>query len=307
LSASRLFRSALVAGALLLPVSGVQAQAIDLATPEGVLTANRKIHCHLEDGKPALYYWQGDVFSRRQGEADKRLFQVQGMNIRACTTVNDPQKGKGFKLVSREILLYLDPNTGEVLRKWSNPWTGKEVEVMHVANDPVNSTWMPTGRDGKPVTWSGYEIEDTVFIGAEVPLFYTNPLAGEYQAQVGGTYHATEMFNFMANKKRLLDPKVKGLDDVHVGWVRMSQWLPWMEMGGREGLLYFHTAGRRVSDWSDMPETLRKEIEANYPIYKAPPPADDARPNETSWTYYKKRMEEKKAAGGAAAPKPAGH
>jgi hypothetical protein len=36
---------------------------------------------------------------------------------------------------------------------------------------------------------------------------------------------------------------------------------------------------------------MKDEIAANYPAYVAPPPTDDARPNETSWTYFKKQME----------------
>jgi hypothetical protein len=35
---------------------------------------------------------------------------------------------------------------------------------------------------------------------------------------------------------------------------------------------------------------MRKEIDANYPAWRAPPPVDDARPNETSWTYFRKKV-----------------
>ena len=38
----------------------------------------------------------------------------------------------------------------------------------------------------------------------------------------------------------------------------------------------------------DAPEAFRKEIETNYPLYRSPPPLDDQRPNETSWTYFRK-------------------
>ena len=34
-------------------------------------------------------------------------------------------------------------------------------------------------------------------------------------------------------------------------------------------------------------QTFRSE---RYPEYKAPPPGDDARENETSWTYFKKKV-----------------
>ena len=52
-----------------------------------------------------------------------------------------------------------------------------------------------------------------------------------------------------------------------VGWVRMSDWLPWMEMGDRAGLIYFNTAGRKLDRFEDMSETMKAEIKANYPAY----------------------------------------
>ena len=52
------------------------AAPLDLSTPEGVLAANRKIQCDLRDGVAVTYYWAGDAYSRRQGEADKLLFRA---------------------------------------------------------------------------------------------------------------------------------------------------------------------------------------------------------------------------------------
>ena len=78
------------------------------------------------------------MYSRVQGEADRLLFRVEGMNIRACTSIKDPKRGNGFRMVSRELLFYQDPVTGELMDEWKNPWTGETVEVLHVANDPVN-------------------------------------------------------------------------------------------------------------------------------------------------------------------------
>jgi len=283
-------------GTALLSVSAIAAAAktgvpgIDLGKPEGVLMASRKIQCSLRDGEAVTYYWRGNVFSRIQGERDRLLFKVEGMNIRRCTTVTDPEKGTGFKLVSREILLYLDPGTGEVVRTWKNPWTGEEVEVLHIANDPVNSTWWPVGRDGKPLSWTGSTEGNRWWQTVTVPLFYTNPLAGDYQKYVGGFYHATEMFNFMGDLDDLLDP-TRPTAEIRVGWVRIADWLPWMQMSGREGEVYYHTAGVKLASWDELPEVMKKEIDANFPEYRDAPPGDDPRPNETSWTYFKKKVQ----------------
>ena len=84
-----------------------------------------------------------------------------------------------------------------------------------------------------------------------MPLFYSNPLAAGYEKSIGGMYHATEMFNFMGQ----LDDPVDGSRDtaaIKVGWVRMSDCLPWMEMRGCAGLICFHTAGKKVACWYEL-------------------------------------------------------
>ena len=260
---------------------------LDPNNSKDVLKINRKIMCSTADGEAATYWWHGEAFSRRMGERDKLLFTVEGMNVRACTAVNDREKGDGFKLVSREILLYKNPQTGEVLATWENPWTGETVDVLHVANDPVNFTMYETGRDGKPISWGATTLDGRWWQSTTVPLFYPNPLAGAYQPEIGGTYHATEMFNFMGDVDSVLNPDTDNAH-VQVGWVRMSDWLPWMKMGGRDGVIYMHTAGRKLQSWDDISELMKNEIRTHYPDYVGPPPLDDERRNETSWLYYKK-------------------
>lgn len=87
---------------------------------------------------------------------------------------------------------------------------------------------------------------------------------------ISGAYHATETFNFMGDIEPLLSEETSTAD-VQVGWVRMSDWLPWMMMEGREGLIYMHTAGRKLDSWNDLPNTMKQEIEDHYPDYVAPP------------------------------------
>jgi hypothetical protein len=35
---------------------------------------------------------------------------------------------------------------------------------------------------------------------------------------------------------------------------------------------------------------MKSEIATNFPEYRTPPPGNDPRPNETSWTYFKKKV-----------------
>lgn len=291
-----LIRLALAAVAALAVAAGTayaqpgKSKRIDLNTPEGATHALRRIQCGSVDNTPTLYYFHGEAFARVPGERDRRLFDVEGFNVRQCVTVTDPTRGTGWRLVSRELLLYVDPATGQRLTEWKNPWTGQTVKVLQTANDPVNQRPVfPVSADGKPTTWPGTLNGDTWWYTITVPLFYVNPLGGEYQKNVGGYYHATEMFNFFGNVSTLTDPKITN-PPIEVGWVRMADWLPWMEMSGRAGLIYMHAAGRKVERYDQLSAVLREAIETDYPEYRTPPEGTDTRENETSWTYFKKKV-----------------
>jgi len=293
-SAAAFFATARKAIGLLAIICIIAPISTALALPEPgeeTLQAFRRIQCSLEDNKPAVYGWTGKAFSRVSGEPDRTLFKVTGMNIRQCVTVEDPERGTGFRMVSREILLYLDPDTGELLETWDNPWTGETVEVIQIENDPVNQRPMfATGSDGKDMVMPFEIVGDQWWLTSTIPLFYTNPLGGEYQDFVGGKYHATEMFNFFGDVD---DLKLKAGDtsDISIAWERISDWLPWMEMRGRSGIMYFHTSGRKLDNFEQLPDIMKDFIDENYPKYREAPPVDDDRPNETSWTYFKKVLD----------------
>lgn len=290
----------IIAATIAAPAS---ARTLDPAKPEDALEAMKRTQCGVKDGEPAVYYWSGKVYSRVEGERDRLLFQGEGMNVRQCVAVTDPKRGKGFRQVSREVMLFLDPATGQVLRQWKNPWTGEEVEVMHIANDPVNGRpTFPIGADGKPYTLTHKRMGDWVQMPLEVPLFYHNVLGGDYQAYVGNEYHAMEIFDFAARADELFDT-AKPTAYPSVSWVRISNWVPWMKMGSRQGLIVFNAMGAKLKSYDELPAVLKQEIAANYPAWTSPPPGDDARPNETTWTVFKKKVDEDRK-GASGTPRP---
>lgn len=58
------------------------AKPLDLAVPADAVAALRKVQCSLKDNEPVVYHWSGKVFSRVEGEPDRHLFNLEGMNIR---------------------------------------------------------------------------------------------------------------------------------------------------------------------------------------------------------------------------------
>jgi hypothetical protein len=296
--------TALATLALVLAASPAAARQLDPANPADAFEISKRAQCGEADGKPAVYYWSGRVYSRVTGEPDRHLFNGEGMNIRQCVAVSDPKRGKGYRLVSREVMFYLDPKTNEVLRTWQNPWTDETVEVMHINNDPVNSRpSFPLDANGNPVPAPRLLRQGKwLLMPLEAPLFYDNPLAGSYQDYIGGKYQAMEIFDFAFDAREMLDTKNPTAYPT-VSWVRISDWMPWMKMRGRQGQMVFNAMGAKLKSYDELPATIKTEIATNWPIYTAPPPGDDPRPNATTWTVFKKLVDERQGT----APKPAGH
>lgn len=283
---SKLVKAFMVAAVATSASAAVQ---IDLNTPEGNTAAMRKILCDVKDNKVSYYEWHGTAYSRRMGEPDQRLFNVHGMSARQCGTVDGGKKGKTYKLVTREVLLYTDPKTGEPLDTWDNPFTGQTVDVIHVTNDPVNQgPSFPNDENGKVLPWKakfGGEVRDKIWwMKFDVPLFYHNDLGGDYQKQIGGVYHATEMFDFVGDTQSLVSGDFA---NTHVDWVRVADWLPWMMMAGREGTIYMHAAGEKLAEFEEINPIMKAYINKHVPEYKTAPPVNDTRKNETSWSTYK--------------------
>lgn len=266
------------------------ARILDPDKPEDAIEIMKRAQCGTKDATPAVYYWSGKIYSRVAGEPDRLLFNGEGMNIRQCASVTDPKRGTGYRQVSREIMIFTDPKTGEIVRNWVNPWTGETVEVMQIANDPVNVAAFPYGADGKPFRANYKRIGQWLAMPLEVPLFYHNVLAGDYQDYIGGKYHAMEIFDFIARADEILDTKNPSAHP-SISWVRISDWMPWMKMRGRQGQLVFNAVGTKLDSFDALPKQLKDEIAANYPLYTQAPPTDDARPNETTWSAFKKWIE----------------
>jgi hypothetical protein len=73
----------------------------------------------------------------------RHLFEFEGFNIGRMKRVDG-----GWRLLTRELAVYKDPKTHEILEHWKNPLTDELCEVVHVLNDPVNQEFLLRGPRG---------------------------------------------------------------------------------------------------------------------------------------------------------------
>ncbi len=266
-------------------IAGADARQLDLSKPADMIRAEMRLDCSPDPAKPRLRWMSGQIVSRRQGEPDQRILNVQGLNASACQTFDDPKRGPGYRTVTREIMFYLDPVTGKILDEWKNPLSGETVKVVHMFNDPVN---MPKPKfayaeDGTPAKWNGQIVGAYAHIQRANNFFRDNPMGGEYQDYVGGKYSVLELRTQLIPIKEWLDTDKPTPSPAMAVWSRIGAWLPWMKMGGREGMTVLTSTWFSTPDMSQVPEPLRSEVLSKYPVFATAPPLDDARPSVSSW------------------------
>lgn len=259
---------------------------LDLNNPEDNMTAFIKVRGSLDPTEEVIYYANGKIYGFVEGERDKPLMGFEMYNI-----ARNVKKGEyDYQLLTNEVLLYTDLKTGEVLETFKNPYTNKEVDVLHVWNSPVNQEQKLQGKYGPWGVSHNKFGDDMICMNADIFLAYPSALKmAEYPDNAqSDLYEAAELFQFFFSEKDVNNPNLKSVDAT-ISWTRLGPWLPWLEMGQRQGNMVYQGAGYKLSekDYDTMPAILRNYVMANKPEYRHAPQAFTS-PNETSWTYFKK-------------------
>ena len=234
------------------------------------------------DGQQSFLTWQGSVYSFIPGEPKQHLFQIVGMSVARCI----PKPERGWDFTSRELTFYLDPETGEKLDTWKNPWTNEVLPVVHVANNPVQGLFsrpMPALVDEELTTY-------------KFDLFtsYPNPLAddpkfAEYSPQP--IYQAGELFKLTVPTADLQNPETTSVSKVMLAWDRIGPWLPWMKMGDRSGNLIYSAWGGKVANVGELPLLIQDEINTRVPLFKNAAKSILDKDDVTSWIYFKQHFD----------------
>lgn len=231
------------------------------------------------DGTQSFLTWSGSIYGVVPGEPKKHLFQMLGMNVARFILNSD----ESWDFTSREINFYLDPNTGEILDRWQNPWTGKILPVVHVANNPVQ------GHFKADQTFPAMVADEITTFVLDLFARYPNPLAEDakfapYSPQK--VYQATELFKLSVPTADLANSELVAIPKLILAWDRIGPWLPWMKMCDRPGYLIYSAGGNKVSSFNQLPQLLQDEINNRSPLYRHAPRTKLAKENCTSWKYF---------------------
>lgn len=240
-----------------------------------------KARSSLDPAASTFLTWAGSIYAFVPGEKRRLLFKMVGMSVSRCL----PAEENAWDFTSRELTYYLNPEDGEILDRWQNPWTGETVPVMHVANNPVQghfSREFPAQVEGDSATFV-FDIFPT----------YPNPLAADDRfAPYSPTplYQAAELFKLTVPIADLQNPAIRSAQ-LQLSWDRIGLWVPWMKMGDRPGHLIYSAYGTKVSGFAGLPPLLQDQINTRVPLYKNAPDVFLEGEDMTSWLYFQQHFE----------------
>jgi hypothetical protein len=261
---------------------------LDLRTGRGNQLAYARIQGDLDFGKQKYFWFKGYVYGVEPQKKIVDLFGAQGFGV--IRLLEGPNGS--IKRLCREIIVYTDLRTDEVLQEWKNPLNGGEtVRVVHVDNDPFNyliEEYFPAppsfgGLDKSappprvPFILPWTQQGDTAMMEIHIHLAYPNALQPDKwpRESAGPIAQVSEFFAHHIRAADLQNPKLTSLP-YHGVWNRITPWLPWMLMGQRPGNCQYACYMGTTDDLSEiLPRTVLDYAEKHYAKYFQAP---------TEWT-----------------------
>jgi hypothetical protein len=113
---------------------GLKGPYLDLSTGRGNQLAYARIQGDLDFGKQKYFWFKGYVMAI---EPQKKVVDLMGASGFGVIRLEQGPNG-GIRRMCREVIVYTDLRSGDVLDEWKNPLTNETVKAVHVANDPFN-------------------------------------------------------------------------------------------------------------------------------------------------------------------------
>lgn len=219
---------------------------LDLRTGRGNQLAYARIQGDIDFGKQKFYWFKGSVMAVQPGSKIEDIFGAQGFGV-----IRLKQRPDGaIERMCRQIGLYTELRSGEVLTEWHNPYIDETVKVVHVAMDPVHfviEEYFPAppsygmNRDEEPppripfvLPW--HQHGDWLEMQMNLHMAFPNPLQPDEwpRESAGPMVQASELFTHHVKAGDMQNPDITSLD-YRGSWSRFTPWLPWMLMGQQPG------------------------------------------------------------------------
>ena len=240
-------------------------------------------------GRESVLWSHGSVFAWIPGQGGYHLFDLDFVSVRRWERLEN-----GWRRLSKEAGLYLDKASGAVLESWSNPFIERDVEVLHILNDPFVRDHVPADAGG---TWAVdyWERDGSVLLYRSVLISRQPDLSPEeypLYAQAD-TYDFGEFYSNVLERSDVDNTALTSIP-VMTANSRVGQWVPWMEMGQRQGWQINQLRGKKLARVEDLPRPTLDWLERNAPDMLSAPTQVTGE-NVNSWKTFKEKLARDKA------------
>jgi hypothetical protein len=243
----------------------------DLAVPEHNLRALVRMTASLKPGDVPWWY-DGTIYGVVAGENPRPLLKFEGMELYWM----QPLPGGAYELIGNTVTFFRDIETGKMIDRFQNPYTGKENAVPAAVQG---------GGPGRGFNYSVKGIRATKFLDQlpDKPLVLdwttardTVWLHNTTAYPPGMTPPRLQRQTMFAPLAAFLDERLDSIPAVFSSTVFMP-WLKWMDMAERPGHLVWHASGAKLASIAELPEEYRRRAEKEFPQLLT---ADPSRPRQ---------------------------
>lgn len=263
---------------------------LDYADPTDNLYAFGKLWAGYDE--PVIGGFHGLMYARI---GDRRMVPVFGYTGTGVLLAKIDAAGDLW-VKSRETGYFTDLATGDILETWHNPFTDRTVEVYHFYNDVLvgkigkqipkfffgaegdaptlmnEGTVFPDENGDYPFVLPFQFYGDDMMLSWDYTHQYTNPVtpAGWPRSSTGTQLSPSEHFTFTCSRREMEDRDIPSARFT-AGFSRISQFWPFMEMGGTEfangalfGRMFSH---KGLGGYADVPPKVLAYIEKHAPEF----------------------------------------
>lgn len=263
----------LVAATEALPrVAGTAPRGLpDLTVPENNLRFLVRMTASLKP-RDVPWWYDGTIYGVVAGESPRPLLKFEGMELYWM----QPLPGGDYELTGNTVTFFRDVDTGSMLERFLNPYTGKENVVPAAVQG---------GGPGRGFNYSVKGIRATKFLGQipEKPLVLDWTFVRDMAWLQNTTAYPPglppprlQRQTMFAPLSQFLDERLDSIPAVFSSTVLMP-WLKWMDMGERPGHLLWHASGAKLESLEALPQEYRRRAEKEYPQLMT---ADPTKPRE---------------------------
>jgi hypothetical protein len=235
---------------------------LDLRTGRGNQLAYARIQGDLDPTKQKYFWFKGYLSAVRPGKKIEDLVGTEGFGVIRLNTRPDGV----IERMCREVILYTDLKSGDVLQEWKNPYLNETVKVVQVSNDPFNyliEEYFPQppsfGGLNKekppkvPFVLPWYQHNAWLAMETHIHLAYPSALQPDKwpRESAGPVAQVSEYFAHHVLGEDMQNEKLTTV--FYQGtWNRITPWLPWMLMGQMPGHVQYNCFMGTTPDLSDI-------------------------------------------------------